>query len=509
MSIAARQLSGVVAAVATVARRDPDHVAVIDSYRSVTYAELWVEVEDVAERLVRAGLRLGDRIALVAEGSADYLTTALGVWRAGGVLVTVYPSSGPGELEYAIRRSDPSLVIVGAGIDRDTVSRAAPGTPVASLDLHDLDRLRTDATGNPEGLRAPLHMICFSSGTTSTPKAIMLSEVGVYNTAATYAEVWHLGPDDRGVVSLPLAWLYGLASTALALLVGGGTVVLLRRGHPAALHEAIRDQRATFLAGVTATFAKLVRHAEEHGLPSDDFASLRLCISGGEPRNEALFARWKGFTGTAVLDAYCASECLPLVTYDPTVDPEPVIGSAGKVVPRSQLKVVGPDGDQVAPGEVGEGLSTGLGLMLGYWRDEAQTRAVITDDGWYRTKDLVRIDEDGFVYVVGRLSDVIIRGGTNISPTEVEHVLSQHPDVAEVVVVGLPDEVYGERLAAAVVSHSGDAVPAEELDHLARGHLSAYKVPSTFVTVEDLPRNSTTGKIDRRGLVEQLTGRAV
>ena len=271
---------------------------------------------------------------------------------------------------------------------------------------------------------------------------------------------------------------------------------------------AIEKHSATFLAGVTATFGKLAQYAEQQGNGHPAFPSLRLCISGGEPRNEAAFSRWQEQTGLPVLDAYCASECLPLVTYDPVANPTPKPGSAGKLVPRSKLKVLDANGSEVPTGQIGEAYSSGPGLMLGYWRDDEQTRSVITDDGWYRTKDLVRVDEEGFVYVVGRLSDVIIRGGTNISPAEVERVLQQHQSIGDVAVVGIPDDIYGQRVVAAVVPQPGAALDIDELKKFTAARLSSYKVPSQFITVDALPVNLTTGKVSRRDVVSLLTAEA-
>jgi long-chain acyl-CoA synthetase len=383
-------------------------------------------------------------------------------------------------------------------VDREVITPVSRNAPIVDIAEFQVTEVRHDGVPNPEGLREPLSMICFSSGTTSRPKAIMLSETAVYNCADTYGEVWHLSPEDKAIICLPMAWLYGLASTSLAVLLRGGTVVVIRRARPEMIAPAIEKHSATFLAGVTATFGKLAQYAEQHSLAHPAFPSLRLCISGGEPRNEVAFSRWQTQTGLPVLDAYCASECLPLVTYDPVANPTPKPGSAGKLVPRSRLKVVDAEGIEVPAGEIGEAYSSGPGLMLGYWRDEEQTQSVITDDGWYRTKDLVRIDEDGFVYVVGRLSDVIIRGGTNISPAEVERVLQQHPSVGEVAVVGLPDDIYGQRVVAAVVPRGSDPLNEAELKEFTAARLSSYKVPNQFITVEALPVNSTTGKVSRR-----------
>jgi long-chain acyl-CoA synthetase len=494
-----------VSALEEVAGRFPNHAAIIDGDTTISYRDLQASIELRADILTKAGLKPGHRVALIAESSAEYLATALAVWRSGGVLVTVYPSSGPGDLEYAIDTSDPALIVTSSSVDRALITPASKNAPIVDITAFHVTEVRQNALPNPEGLREPLSMICFSSGTTSRPKAIMLSAAAIYNCADTYGEVWHLSPEDTAIICLPMAWLYGLASTSLAVLLRGGTVVIVRRARPEMIAPAIEKHSATFLAGVTATFGKLAQYAEQQGNGHPAFPSLRLCISGGEPRNETAFSRWQEQTGLPVLDAYCASECLPLVTYDPVANPTPKPGSAGKLVPRSKLKVLDTNGSEVPAGQIGEAYSSGPGLMLGYWRDEEQTRSVITDDGWYRTKDLVRVDEDGFVYVVGRLSDVIIRGGTNISPAEVERVLQQHQSISDVAVVGIPDDIYGQRIVAAVVPQPGASLDTDELKAFTAARLSSYKVPSQFVTVDALPVNLTTGKISRRDVVSLLT----
>lgn len=486
------------AAFAVVARRQADHAAIIDDGRTVTFGELQADIERRAAALVDAGLQPGDRVALVAESSAAFLATALAVWHARGVLVTIYPSSGPDDLRYALHSSDPVLIVAGAGTHARLDGAVAKGTPVTPVDVLAPAKVRGDTVPNPADLREPLSLICFSSGTTSRPKAIMLSARTVHNYADTYGEVWHFGPGDRGIACLPMAWMYGLAGTSLALLLRGATVVVVRRARPELLLRALEDYRATFLAGVTATYTKLVHHLGDSPVEKNAFGSLRLCIAGGEPRNEDAFERWHALSGVPVFDAYCSSECLPLVTYDPWIDSVPRPGSAGRLVPRAQLKIVDPGGAEVPPGGVGEGLSSGPGLMLGYWRDPDLTREVITEDGWYRTKDLLRMDTDGYVYVIGRLSNLIIRNGVNISPAEVERVIRTHDAVAEVAVVGLPDEIHGQRVVAAVVPRT--SLDVAELDAHVRQHLTGYKVPGDYVVLDSLPVNATTGKIDRRAL---------
>lgn len=485
-----------------VALAHPDNLAMVDGDEHVSYAGLIALTDDRADRLVRAGAVPGDRIALVAESSIAYVATVLAVWKLEAVLVTVYPSSSREDILKALRISEPVLAVVGDEALFEVIGEDEPTLPAVSIEAFDVLRLRREVRLNPADLREPLSLICFSSGTTSEPKAIMLAASTIDNTAETYAEVWRLAPTERALISLPMAWLYGLASTTLAVLYRGGAVVIARRGKPEVLIELAGRHGVTFIAGVTVTFAKLTRFQPQSRV-REAFSQLRLSISGGEPRNEAVFSEWRELTGSAVLDAYCASECIPLVTYDPGVDPEPILGSAGRVVPRQSLKVVDAVGDEVPRGEVGEALATGPGLMLGYWNNPELTAEVITPDGWYRMKDLVRVDEDGYVYVVGRMSDVIIRGGTNISPAEIEAVINTHPAVAQTAVVGLPDEIYGQRVVAAVTLRS-DSCSGDELRAFVADRLSAYKVPSEFVVVDELPVNTTTSKVDKKALLSRL-----
>ncbi|MEU2286806.1 class I adenylate-forming enzyme family protein [Streptomyces sp. NPDC013178] len=483
-----------------VADAQPANTAVIDGETHTTYGELIEEIDRRAARLATAGLRPGDRVALVAENSAHFLISAFAVWTAHGVLATVYPSTANEDLRYTLDNADPALVLADHSTV-DAVRLAAPDRPVALIDeaVFAPPTVRSGTLPNPPEVSEQLSLICYSSGTTSRPKAIMLSGAALYNGARTYAEVWRLTSADRTVVCLPMAWLYGLDSTSMSTLLAGGTVIALRRARPQLIAEAVEHYGATFLPGVTTIFTKLVNHLDTSG-ERPDLSSLRLTVSGGEPRNEVAFRRFAELTGRPVHDNFCASECFPLITYDPVADPYPVPGSAGKLTPRSELRILAADGGEVPVGEVGEAFSRGAGLMLGYWRDSAQTAQALTPDGWYRTKDLVRMDEDGYVYVVGRLSDMIIRGGSNVSPAEVERALREHPDVRDAGVVGLPDSVYGQAVAAAVVPENEGEFDADAIRRDLAEHLAAYKVPTVLVPVDHLPTNSTTGKIDRRAV---------
>jgi long-chain acyl-CoA synthetase len=497
---AAPPLDGFLARLAQFASTSPDHPALVDSERSLSYGQLVDEVEEKAAALMSGGIEPGHRVALVAENSANFLVYAFAVWRVGAVLVTVYPTSSVSDMAYCLERSDPSIVLADSSTLESVQAAVHPDLGVGLIDgSTPALRARTGRMPNPEDVARTLTAIFFTSGTTNRPKAIMESKQGLLEAARVYSEVWHLDQTTRTIVALPMAWAYGLNTTSMATLYAGGRVIVLRRAKPELLLDGIARQGATFLPGVTTMFVKMVQ-ALESGGPSIDFSSLRFCLSAGEPRNEAAFKRWTELTGVPVHDNFCATECYPVITYDPISDPVPLTGSAGKVVEGSSMRVVDPTGDDVADGDVGEALWRAPNTMLGYWRDEEQTAAAFTADGWYHSKDLVSVDERGYVFVRGRLSDMIIRGGNNVSPAEVERVLSEHPNIRAAAAVGLPDPEYGQEVVAALVVADVSNFNESDVVSFVAGQLAAYKVPSRFVLVDELPLNSTTGKVDRRAV---------
>jgi long-chain acyl-CoA synthetase len=489
----------------------PDAVAVADGDRRLSFAELAGGALGFAGRLTAWGLEPGDRVGLYAANSAEYLLLALGTWMAGGVVATVYPEFGHSELEYVLSNATPRILIAEPG--RRSAAEAAVEATGVACEVYDLD------VGGGQGLPdapalvrpATLEMgaaglICYTSGSTARPKPVTHSHRGIAGGCRAYAEVWHLSASDRTLVCLPMAWLYGLTTTALATLIRGGTVVSLPRYNPVAVVDAVSRERVTVFPGVTTMFAKLAQYVGDER-PGAEMSSLRLCVSGGEPRNEPAFDRWRELTGCPVHDVYCASECWPVITYDPVAEPEPIPGSAGIVVPGSHMRVVDEAGAEVPAGETGHALWRAPGLMLGYWNEPELTARAFTDDGWYRSGDYVRVDPDGHVYVMGRASDLIIRGGSNVSPAEVELVLGRHPDVGEVVVAGVPDPVYGEQVAAAVSILPGGRFDADALKEFCAAELAPYKVPTVLRHFEELPRGAT-GKVARKEIAALLAADA-
>ncbi|MBP1326694.1 long-chain acyl-CoA synthetase [Leucobacter exalbidus] len=479
-------------------------LALTDELGEVSYQDLLEQIAIRAVALQRAGVSSGDRVAFVAENSTHYVVNVLAVWQADGVPVTIYPSTTAADLSSTLLDADPVLVLSDQYTNELVCSAVREGLPTARIDEpFQLESVAEGAISTPQAVQGELALICYSSGTTARPKAIMLSAQALLNSAQTFSETWRLTVADVTLVCLPMAWLFGLTTASLSTLFVGGTVVSRRRSKPELLATAIEQQGVTFLPAVTTVLTKFANYLDADARVWD-LSSLRFIISGGEPRNEQSFALLKRYTNISVHDNYCASEMQPLVTYDPLVDPEPREGSAGRLVPRSELRLLDADGNDVQPGETGEAISRGPGIMLGYWNDPELTAETLTPEGWYRTKDLLRVDSEGYIYVVGRTSDMIIRGGSNVSPGEIESELRQHADVLDVAVVGLPDALYGEEVVAAVQFRDGAVVDADALREFAAARLSGFKVPTRFVQIDQLPHNSTTHKVNRKAVKAML-----
>ena len=342
----------------------PDDAALVDDGVAVSYRQLDERTTELADRLTAAGVRPDDRVVLVADNSIGHLIAAFAVWRAGASLVTIYPSSTVAELAHAIASTEPTMVIAGSRVIGAARTATVDGTVVVELaDSGELDALPGDGAGSPARPAldpAGLALVCFTSGSTSQPKAVMHTHEGLLGAASSYARVWHLGAGDTTLVALPLAWAFGLVTASMATLSAGGRVTIARRADPDDLLRRMVEHRVTFFPAVTTIFAKLVGALERRG-DRPDLAGLRLCISGGEPRNEAAFGRWQALSGCPVHDVYASSECFPVVTYDPVKDPQPRPGVAGRVVADAELRVVGEDGRDVAPHAVGEALDPWAG----------------------------------------------------------------------------------------------------------------------------------------------------
>ncbi|HEX6487405.1 MAG TPA: AMP-binding protein [Candidatus Dormibacteraeota bacterium] len=445
--------------------------------RRLSRDELKAAAEQVAGGLIDLGARPGERIAIYAVSSLDWVIAYLAVLRAGAVVVPMNPDYQAPEAEHILGNAEPRLVIADAlraGVADQLGASVVP-----------LERLPRGVPPAPPELTADSPAaILYTSGTTGRPKGAVLDHGNLLAQARGAVEAWRWMPEDVLVHALPLFHLHGLGMGLNGTLLSGGSATLVVPFSPAAVvAELTRPdaERGTMLFGVPAMYQRLCEWLAEH--PAD-LSRVRLFVSGSAPLPPALFERCAELFGQAPVERYGCTEGGIVVT-NPYDGPR-LAGRVGLPFPGVEVKL----GDQ------DEVLLKGGQVFKGYWRNAQATAEAFTGDGWLRTADVGEIGDDGTLAIRGRLKDLIISGGFNVYPREVELVLEAHPAVGEVAVAGLPSERWGEEVTAFVVP-SGKAPLAEnELIAFARGRLAAYKCPKHVVVLDELPRNAM-GKVQR------------
>ena len=446
--------------------------------RTLTRDELKVDVEAVAGGLVGLGAATGERVAIYAANSLDWVVAYLGVIRAGGCAVMLNPDYHAAEAEHILNDSDPSFVI--ADLPRAAIAKKL-GKRVVSLD--DLPRAATPAMPplTPESPAA----ILYTSGTTGRPKGAVLDHGNFLAQGRGALAVWSWTSSDVLVHALPLFHLHGLGMGLHGTLLSGGSAVLV----PFTPENVVRELTSggTMLFGVPSMYQRLCEWLDDN---PTDLSHVRLFVSGSAPLPPALFERCAKLLGQAPVERYGITEGGIVVTnpYDGPRQP----GRVGYPFP----------GVEVQLGELDEVQLKGGQVFGGYWRNPQATREAFTDDGWFRTGDVGEVGDDGSLAIRGRIKELIITGGFNVYPREVELVLEEHPSVHEVAVCGVPSEAWGEEVTAFVVP-SGSGLSEKEVIAFAHERLAAYKCPKRVITVESLPRNAM-GKIQRSLLASSV-----
>ncbi|HEX2104478.1 MAG TPA: AMP-binding protein [Solirubrobacteraceae bacterium] len=468
---------------ATAAQRGDAPALEIDGATG-THAELDERAARVGGFLRAQGVRAGDRVLLCAPTSLDLVVTYLGIVRIGATAMPCDAAPTAAELAHVLRDGEP----VAAFVARDARERleqaesdAAPVETVVAIDK--VDALAADPVA-PETHPGPA-MLAYTSGTTGAPKGVPLTHGNVLASTRGVALAWRWRPDDVLVHALPLSHQHGLSGVHLSLLTGSRAVIL-SRFDPATLCGAIADHRATVLFAVPGMYERLDRW---EGIGDADLGSLRVAVCGSAPLSAPLAGRVERWLGQLPLERYGSTEAGLDVSnaYEGPRRP----GRVGWALPGIEMRL---------DGEAGEILVRGPQVFEGYWRRPDATAEALTPDNWFRTGDLGRIDpEDGSLEISGRSKELIISGGLNVYPREVEAVLEEHPAVAGVAVAGVPSERWGEEVVAFVVP-AGD-LDADELVAHCRERLSAYKCPKRVVALDELPVNRM-GKVRRDKLAD-------
>jgi len=490
------------------AERSGDKTAVRLDDAELSYGLLDEGSKRVAGLLEARGLEPGDRVGIMLPNVPYFPVVYYGILRAGGVVVPINVLLKAREVEFYVSDSGAKLVFAWHGFaeaaEEGAEAAGAECVAVASKAAHeaghpasdgDFERLLAEqrpAEGLADRAAGDTAVILYTSGTTGEPKGAELTHANLYRNCTVAKRLFRFSDDDVVLGALPLFHSFGQTCAMNACVVNGGALTMLPRFDPEKALEVMQRDRVTVFLGVP-TMYNAILHVEDR--ERFDTSSLRLCGSGGSAMPEEVMRRFEEAFDCKILEGYGLSETSPVASFNHP-DRERKPGSIGTPIEGVEMKLVDDGGGEVAPGEIGEIVIRGHNVMKGYWNRPEATEESIRD-GWFHSGDMGKVDEDGYFFIVDRKKELIIRGGYNVYPREVEEVLYEHPAVQEAAVVRVPDEALGEEVGAAVVLKQGERLEADELSAYVKERVASYKYPRRVWFVEELPKGPT-GKILRR-----------
>jgi fatty-acyl-CoA synthase len=504
------------------AARVPDRDALVSVHQGIrlTYAQFLAAVEEVARGLLALDVQPGERVGIWSPNNAEWVTLQYATAKVGAILVNVNPAYRTSELAYALGQSGVSTLVLAPRFRQadylemlDQVAGELPAlgrrvvlgpdTPAAAMGWDDLreagDRVPVDRLREREALLQfddPIN-IQYTSGTTGFPKGATLSHHNILNNGFFIGEGCRYSEADRVCIPVPLYHCFGMVLGNLACTTHGAAMVYPAEAFaPEATLAAVQAERCTSLYGVPTMFIAELEHPR---FADFDLTSLRTGIMAGSPCPVEVMKKVQADMHMAeVTICYGMTETSPVSFQSDTDDPvDKRVATVGRIHPHVEAKVIDPDNGRIVPrGTPGELCTRGYLVMLGYWENDEATAEAIDRAGWMHTGDLATLDEDGYANIVGRIKDMVIRGGENIYPREVEEFLYQHPAVSDVQVVGVPDPRYGEELCAWVRLKEGHSVDGEELREWCRGKIASFKIPRYWRFVDEFPM-TVTGKVQK------------
>jgi fatty-acyl-CoA synthase len=514
--------------------RYPDTDALISAHQNIrlTYAQLQEKVNALAMSLRRLGLRKGDRLGIWALNTAEWALTQFATAKLGIILVNINPAYRTWELKYAINKVGCRALIISPAFKTSDyvalLNELAPelaGSTPGGLDAENLPTLRwiirlgaektpgmlnfddllvAPSKGELETLQALGETldandsinIQFTSGTTGAPKGATLTHRNILNNGFFVGEAIKLTPGDRLCVPVPLYHCFGMVMGNLGCLTHGATIVYPSESFdPAAVLRTVSDEGCVGIYGVPTMFIALLDHPDR---PKYQFPKLRTGIMAGSPCPVEVMKKVINILGmNEVTIAYGMTETSPVSFQSGTDDSiERRVSTVGRVQPHCEVKIVDEDDQTLPRGVPGELCTRGYSVMKGYWDDAEKTAEAVDAEGWMHTGDVATIDQEGYGNIVGRIKDMVIRGGENIYPREVEEFLYAHPKIRDVQVVGIPDAKLGEELCAWIISQDGEAATEAEIIDYCRGKIAHYKIPRHVRFVQSFPM-TVTGKIQK------------
>lgn len=481
------------------ARMTPDAVALSQDGVDWTYRDVQERATRLAHALRERGVSHGDRVAYLGHNSVHFIAVMFAAAKLGAVTVPLNTRLAPPETAYILRDCEPALLVWDApfaavvdapdvaelGLDRIAVDDDGPGTTLAEL----------YARGSSEPIDEPverdeLFMIQYTSGTSGRPKGVMLTHDNIHWNVYNLLVDLDLTSQEVALVTAPLFHTAALNQLFFPTFLKGGRCLIEEKWDPARALHLIETQRVTFLFGVTSMYLTLMNAP---GFADADLSSINVTMSGGSPLPESLLRAWLD-RGQMIVQGYGLTETSPGLTMLRKAEGIAKVGSAGTACFFCDVRVVTPMFDDVEDGEPGEVLGQGPNVTPGYWRNESATAETFVDGDWLRTGDLATVDDDGFLRIVDRVKDMIISGGENIYPAEVEAAIHTHPAVAEAAVIGIPDPRWGEVGRAIVSLRPGENLSEEQLLAHLDGRIARYKIPKSVIVLPELPHNAS-GKL--------------
>ena len=492
---------------------DREALVCVEQKLRYSYSEFAAEVDRVARGLMARGVDRGGRVGVWSPNYAEWTIVQYASARIGAVLVAINPAYRATELEYVLNQSGTSVLFAVERFRQsdyrsmiEEIWDRVPTTEVLYLHTSDWDGLIAagidiavedlDARTGELAPDDPIN-IQYTSGTTGFPKGVTLSHRNILNNGFLVGEACNYTPADRVCIPVPFYHCFGMVMGNLGCTTHGAAMVVpAARFDPAATLRACAEERCTSLYGVPTMF---IAQLAEDELETYDLSSLRTGIMAGSPCPiEVMKQVVERMNVDEVTIAYGMTETSPVSTQTSTTDPiDKRVSTVGRVHPHVEIRIADPaTGETLPRGQGGEFLTRGYPVMLGYWNNEAATKAAIDTDGWMHSGDLAVMDEEGYVNIVGRIKDMIIRGGENVSPREIEEYLYTHPDIVEVQIIGVPDMTYGEEIMAWIQLREGAVLAEQDVKDFCRGMIAHYKIPRYVKFVDEFPM-TVTGKIQK------------
>lgn len=487
-----------------------DKEAIYDMKRRVTYQELKKDVERLAVTLNNLGIKKGDRIAVSLPNWYETAVIFFAVGKIGAVLVPFNHKYKTQEVEYILKNSEPKALIVSEEFDKNFGLKEAQSLVPLLISVRftrdGLHSYEEHIDGNDMEVEMDvdndLFCILYTSGTTGLPKGVMITHRGVVQSANTLAGELRCTEQDVFVISAPLFHIFGMACNLFCAVSARARMVLQEKFHPRETLQLIEQEKVTIQMGVPTMFIKEI---ELEDIDRYDLSTLRTGMVGSAPIPPNKVKEIRDRMGINLCQSYGITETVSVTMTPYDDDEQKITNTLGKPIPGVELRIVDENRREIQSGKTGEIAIKSFGMMKGYYKMQKHTESVLDQEGWFYTGDLGVKDDEGYLHFVGRKKEMIIRGGYNIYPQEIEAVLTKHPDIMVASIVGIPDEVLGEVACAFIQLKKGTEMKEEDLKEYVKSQLANYKVPEKVLFIDDFPMTAS-GKIQKSRLLDRVDG---